>query len=69
MESSLIYLIQKWETIEKFTFGTGEAGHKREEYYVVWKFVAAELKKGITFKLLVSKKQKDIPDYAKENIL
>src|SRR5690625_281127 len=59
----------KGETVEKFTFGTGTVGHKREAYYVGWEFVDAELKKGVSFEQLASIKQKDIPTYVKENIL
>ncbi|WP_449354993.1 DUF2268 domain-containing putative Zn-dependent protease [Virgibacillus natechei] len=58
----------KGEVIEKFTFGTGESGHKREAYYVGWELVDSELKKGVSFKQLASIKSKDIPGYVKNNL-
>src|SRR5699024_12612382 len=38
----------KGEVIEKFIFGTGASGHKREAYYAGWELVNSELKKGVS---------------------
>ncbi|HLR65574.1 MAG TPA: hypothetical protein VK105_00355 [Virgibacillus sp.] len=58
----------KGEVIEKFTFGTGASGHKREAYYAGWELVGAELKRGVSFKQLASITPKDIPGYVKNNL-
>src|SRR5699024_5868413 len=58
----------KGEVIEKFIFGTGASGHKREAYYAGWELVNSELKKGVSFKQLASIKPKDIPSYVKNNL-
>jgi len=60
---------ERAEVLEKFVFGSGTAGQKREAYFAGWEFVDSELKKGITFSELASMKQKDIPSYVKNNIL
>src|SRR5699024_3140031 len=58
----------KGEVIEKFIFGTGASGHKREAYYAGWELVNSELKKGVSFKQLAAIKPKDIPSYVKNNL-
>ena len=70
MEGILPYLFDsRSETIEKFTFGTGASGHRREAYYAGWEFVRSQLEKGITFKQLASIERKDMPDYLKNNLI
>lgn len=57
------------EAVEKFTFGTGAFGHRREAYYAGWEFVGSQLDKGVTFQQLAAIQQGDIPDYIKNNLL
>src|SRR5699024_6071661 len=55
--------------IEKFLFGTVASVHKREDFNAGFELVNIKLKKGVSFKQLVSIKPMDVPSYVKNKLI
>lgn len=56
-------------TLNRFTFGEGSAGLRREAYYAGWELVASALRRGVSFKELASINANSIPDFVKVNLI
>ena len=56
-------------TLNRFTFGVGSTGHRREAYYAGWELVASALRIGVSFNDLASISTESIPDFVKANLI
>lgn len=56
-------------TLNRFTFGEGSTGHRREAYYAGWELIDSVLRKGISFEELASISADNIPYFVKEYLI
>lgn len=56
-------------TLNRFTFGEGSTGLRREAYYAGWELVDSALRTGVSFKELASISTTNIPDFVKVNLV